>query len=90
MDAWRTVRQAGSRSMRSFHLGIRSPRASQVAAASPCIENHKELIEMIIIIPEHELISALLVFTVFGLIIGYFGRKAVLKYIEWREKERGF
>lgn len=45
---------------------------------------------MIIIIPEHELISALLVFTVFGLIIGYFGRKAVLKYIEWREKERGF
>lgn len=45
---------------------------------------------MIVIIPEHELISALLVFTAFGLIVSYFGRRAVLKYIEWREKHGGF
>jgi len=45
---------------------------------------------MLIIIPEHEIISALIVFTIFGLIVGYYGRKAVLKYIEWREKHGGF
>ena len=75
--------------MRISHLEIRSPRASPVAAVGQYTVRHEEN-EMLIIIPEHEIISALIVFTIFGLIVGYFGRKAVLKYIEWREKRTGF
>ena len=45
---------------------------------------------MLIIIPEHEIISALVFTFAVGITIAYFMRKIVLKGIELWEKSRGF